>query len=53
MESIISLPHVQIRDVRVDLSRRNIRMTKHRLDRTRVGAVLHQVRAEAVTQGVR
>ena len=52
MKSIISLTHVQIRDVRINLSRGNIRVAEHCLHRTRVGAVLHQVRAKAVTQSM-
>ena len=53
VKSIVSLAHVQIRDVRVNLSRGNIAMAQERLDRTRVGAVLHQVCPKAVPQRVR
>ena len=53
MKSIVRLTHVQISDVGVDFSRRNISVAQKRLHRTRVSSMLHQVRAEAVTQGVR
>ncbi len=53
MKSIVSLAHVQVGDVRVNLSGRNVRMAQQRLHRTRIRAVLHQMRAKAVTQSVR
>jgi hypothetical protein len=39
--------------VRVDLSGRNVGVAQQCLHGTRIRAVLHQVCAEAVTQGVR
>lgn len=53
MKSIISLTHVQIGNVRIDLSSRNIAVAEQRLNGTRIGPMLHQVRAEAVTQRMR
>ena len=40
MEPIVSLAHVQVRDVRVDLRGRNVAVAQQRLHRTRIGAVL-------------
>jgi hypothetical protein len=53
MKPIICLAHVQVGDVRVNLSRRNVTMSEQRLHRTRVRAMLHQVSSKTVTQCVR
>src|SRR6266403_2656432 len=53
MKSIVSLAHVQVSDVRINLRRRNVRVAQERLHRTRVRTVLHQMRAKTVTQSVR
>ena len=53
MKSIVRLAHVQVGDVRVNLSRRDVTVSQQRLHRTRIRAMLHQVRAKTVPQGVR
>src|SRR6266404_3051972 len=53
MKSIVVLAHVQVGDVSVDFSRGNVGVAQKRLYRTRISAVLHQVRAKGVTQSVR
>src|ERR1041385_2414820 len=53
MMTVISRSQMQVGDVRVDLRRRNIAVSKQRLDRTRVSSVLQQVRRKAMAQRVR
>ena len=53
MKSIVRLAHVYIGNVRVNLGRRDVGVSQQRLHRTGIGAMLHQVRAEAVPQGMR
>ena len=40
-------------DVGIDLCRRDVGVTQHRLDRSQVGAAFEQVRGERVAQGMR
>src|SRR5215813_11560085 len=53
MMPVISRSQMQIGYVCVDLRGRDIAVSEQRLNRTRVSAVLQQVRREAVSQGVR
>ena len=53
VKSIVCLAHVHIGDVCVNLSRRDVAVAEECLHRTRVRAMLHQVRPETVAQGVR
>ncbi len=53
MMAVICRPQMKIGDVRIDLRRRDIAVTKQRLHRSRVGAVLEQMSREAVPQSVR
>src|SRR5260370_26649841 len=53
MKSIVSLAPVQVCDVRVNFGGRNVRVAQQRLHRTRIGAVLHQMSAKALSQCVR
>src|SRR5205807_4510184 len=53
MKSIVSLPHMHVGDVGVNLRRRNVAVPEQGLHGTRVGAVLQQVRRKAVPQRVR
>ena len=52
MEPIIGLALMLIRNVRINLGRRNICVAQERLYRSRIGAVLHQVRGKAMPQRV-
>ena len=40
-------------DMRIDLCRRDVGVTQHRLDRSQVGAAFEQVRGERVAQCMR
>ena len=53
MKTVISPAHVQIGDVRVYLRRRDVGVPQQRLHRTRIRAMLQQMRRKAMTQGVR
>src|SRR4051812_3582234 len=48
----VDRPPSRVRDVRVELGRREIRMPEHLLDATQVGASLEQVRREGVAEQV-
>jgi len=48
MKSIVSLAHVQVGNVRIDFSGRNVRVAQQRLYRTRIRAVLHEMSSKAV-----
>ncbi len=50
---VVRIPQMAIGDMRVDLRRRDIAVTQQRLDRTRVSAVLQQMRGETVAQCMR
>ena len=50
--AIIRRSQMPIRDVCIDLRRRNITVTQKGLNRTRVSAVLQEMSGEAVTQRV-
>ena len=52
MVSIVGGTEVNIGHVCVDLSGRDVAVSQHGLNGTRVGAVLQQVRRETVTQRV-
>src|SRR5437870_1511304 len=52
MKSIVGFTHVQIGNVRINLGRRDVCMPEQRLHRSRVSAMLHQVRGKAVTERV-
>jgi len=51
--AVICRPQMKIGDVRIDLRRRDIAVTKQRLHRSRIGAMLQQMSREAVPQSVR
>src|SRR5207247_9775315 len=53
MKSIVRLAHVQVGNVRIDFSCRNVCVAQHRLHGSRVRAVLHQLRSKTMTQRVR
>src|ERR1051325_7695832 len=53
MMPVVSRSQVQVGDVRVDLRRRDVTVSEQPLHRTRISAVLQQVRRKAVSQGVR
>ena len=53
MKSIVGFAHMQVGDMRVDFRRRDISVAQKCLHRTRISAMLHQVRTKAVTQSVR
>jgi len=44
------LDHPRLTDVRVDLRRRDVRVTQHRLDRAQVRVVLDEVGSERVAE---
>ena len=52
MKSIVGFTHVQIGNVRINLGRRDVCMPEQRLHRTRVRAVLQEVRRKAVAQSM-
>ena len=49
---VVSRPQMPVRDVCVDLRRRNITVSEQRLNGTRVGAALQQVSGKTVAQRV-
>ena len=53
MMPIVSRAQVHVGNVRVDLRRRDIAMAQQRLHRTRISAMLQEVRGEAMSQRVR
>lgn len=53
MMLVVSTTQMTIGDVRVDLRRRDVAVSQQRLHRTRISAVLQQVRCETVPESVR
>lgn len=53
MKAIIETPQALLMDVSVDLSRRNVRVSEHGLNRAQIRTVLEQMRGEAVPKKMR
>src|SRR2546423_1090248 len=53
MKTVVHRPHPLLKDVRVNLRRREIRVAQHHLDGTQIGATLEEMGGERMTQHVR